>query len=36
MGDAIAALREHREFQRSWVAAIFELRDAAVDTLIDW
>jgi hypothetical protein len=36
MGDAIATLREHREFQRSWVAAIFELRDAAVDTLIDW
>jgi hypothetical protein len=36
MGDAIATLREHRAFQRSWVAAIFELRDAAVDTLIDW
>jgi hypothetical protein len=36
MGDAISALRQHRAFEGSWVAAILELRDAAVDTLIDW
>jgi hypothetical protein len=36
MGDAIATLREHRAFQRSWVAAIFELRDASVDNFVDW
>lgn len=36
MGDAISALRHHRAFEGSWVAAILELRDAAIDTLIDW
>lgn len=36
MGDAISALRQHRDFEGSWVAAILELRDAAIDTIIDW
>jgi hypothetical protein len=36
MGDVIAALRRHQEFEGSWVAAVLELRDAAIETLVDW
>ncbi len=36
MGDLISALRRHQQFEGSWVAAILELRDAAIDTLVDW
>jgi hypothetical protein len=36
MGDMISALREYERFEGSWIAAVFELRDAAADATIDW
>jgi len=36
MGDIVAALRLSQAFEGSWVAAVFELRDAAADAAIDW
>lgn len=36
VGDMIAALRESERFDQSWVAAVFELRESAVEATIDW
>lgn len=36
MGDMIAAIREHERFEGSWLAAVFELRDTAIDATIDF
>jgi hypothetical protein len=36
MGDVISALRRYQAFEGSWVAAIFELRDTSVESIIDW
>jgi hypothetical protein len=36
VGDIVAALRQSQAFEGSWVAAVFELRDAAADAAIDW
>jgi hypothetical protein len=36
MGDIVAALRQSQAFEGSWVAAVFELRDAAADAALDW
>ncbi len=36
MGDVISALQQSQEFEGSWIAAVFELRDAAAEAVIDW
>lgn len=36
MGDIVAALHRSQEFEGSWVAAVFELRDAAADAAMNW
>lgn len=35
MGDMISAIRAHEKFEGSWLAAVFELRDAAIEEIVD-
>jgi hypothetical protein len=36
MGDIISALSRHQAYEGSWVAAILDLRNEAIDDLVDW
>lgn len=35
MGDLIAAVKQHQDYAGSWLAAIFELREEAIASLLD-